>query len=177
MDHPQFQSTHPRGVRPPAATGRTGPAGFNPRTREGCDKDPSGAKDGIGGFNPRTREGCDLQDEDERLALVEGGFNPRTREGCDEIARLPMFYNMGFNPRTREGCDAIRRPPSSSGCRFNPCTREGCDVSTPLDPSHARMVSIHAPARGATAVAEPFLSVVLFQSTHPRGVRHQSCSR
>ena len=34
-----FQSTHPRGVRPPAKTWRhPHPASFNPRTRVGCDK-------------------------------------------------------------------------------------------------------------------------------------------
>ena len=33
---------------------------FNPRTREGCDGDETGAgKYRLGHFNPRTREGCD----------------------------------------------------------------------------------------------------------------------
>ena len=33
----QFQSTHPRGVRPPTCTMLVGDRDFNPRTRVGCD--------------------------------------------------------------------------------------------------------------------------------------------
>ena len=36
------------------------------------------------------------------------------------------------------------------------------------------MVSIHAPTRGATVVIIKPLRAILFQSTHPRGVRQQS---
>ena len=37
-----FQSTHPRGVRPPhATTAASSPSGFNPRTRVGCDASTS----------------------------------------------------------------------------------------------------------------------------------------
>ncbi len=57
-----------------------------------------------------------------------------------------------FNPRTREGCD-IRCgiDPKQLNC-FNPRTREGCDLErTSLIQRIG--VSIHAPARGATAFA------------------------
>jgi hypothetical protein len=33
--------------------------GFNPRTREGCDRTLYFSSEAQGGFNPRTREGCD----------------------------------------------------------------------------------------------------------------------
>ena len=54
-----------------------------------------------------------------------------------------------FNPRTREGCDGFRTCCLQPRPRFNPRTREGCD-------------------------GLPFTDMgrkVLFQSTHPRGVR------
>jgi len=56
----------------------------------------------------------------------------------------------GFNPRTREGCDARCELPLPLGTRFNPRTREGCDSKVP----------------------SPVPCWFAFQSTHPRGVRH-----
>ncbi len=34
------------------------------------------------GFNPRTREGCD-RPLSRKVEAPDAGFNPRTREGCD----------------------------------------------------------------------------------------------
>ena len=53
---------------------------------------------------------------------------------------------------------------------FNPRTREGCDVF-PEDFSYRAYISIHAPARGATQIADFCFCNFQFQSTHPRGVR------
>ena len=55
------------------------------------------------------------------------GFNPRTRTGCDLKAMALKSNFDSFNPRTRTGCDQIRLL---------------CMVLL--------LVSIHAPARGAT---------------------------
>ena len=54
-----FQSTHPRGVRPEAAEGRTWKPCFNPRTHVGCDGVQRGLPAYPEGFNPRTHVGCD----------------------------------------------------------------------------------------------------------------------
>ena len=123
-----FQSTHPRGVR------RTSP-------RLASD---------IGiYFNPRTREGCDLYFGTTISRSLD--FNPRTREGCDDRPYRGTIRRMDFNPRTREGCDPL------AGSRwprlrpdFNPRTREGCDVHKGMQMLGLRVISIHAPARGAT---------------------------
>ena len=61
------------------------------------------------------------------LMAVIGSFNPRTREGCDTSSSALQWQNCSFNPRTREGCD-----------------RDVCGVGGD------NLVSIHAPARGAT---------------------------
>ena len=99
-------------------------------------------------------------------------FNPRTREGCDQGRGGGNLPHKSFNPRTREGCDAkptglytpnlsvsIHAPARGAtwwrSCTgpikrcFNPRTREGCDRPSQRSP----------------------LSVRVFQSTHPRGVR------
>ena len=61
------------------------------------------------------------------------------------------YRNWRFNPRSREGSDAP--------CRYDLCTRRG--------------VSIHAPAKGATAYSWIiFRRQPLFQSTLPRRERH-----
>ncbi|KUK64150.1 MAG: Uncharacterized protein XD84_1684 [Desulfotomaculum sp. 46_80] len=58
---------------------------------------------------------------------------------------------------------------------FNPRTRTGCDYA---DSSCAQVsgVSIHAPARGATAGPGILSPLAMFQSTHPHGVRPTSNS-
>ena len=107
----------------------------------------------------------------------------------------PLFNSLiwSFNPRTRMGCD--QRPVSNDGngefqsthphgvrqsCRrfncagrhasFNPRTRMGCDVELP-GVNLAQIVSIHAPAWGATSRRYGSTAVDWFQSTHPHGVR------
>ena len=61
-----------------------------------------------------------------------------------------MRQREGFNPRTRVGCDTAWGSHLLLQWRFNPRTRVGCDQC-----EHVRQVSCG-----------------VFQSTHPRGVRH-----
>jgi len=170
---------------------------FNPRTREGCDVVPDG-RDGRGemGFNPRTREGCDhlllcfsrfgfkFQSTHPRgvrrcwshwPTVQICCFNPRTREGCDRVFPLFVLHLGSFNPRTREGCDP---PPTfawpcSKRC-FNPRTREGCDKIIDGEIYSTFIVSIHAPARGATYHPDIFGTQGNFVSIHApaRGATH-----
>ena len=77
----RFQSTHPRGVRPPSCARGTPQRDFNPRTHVECDPlELSGSKGSLY-FNPRTHVGCD------KAFLRRGSrpfnFNPRTHVGCD----------------------------------------------------------------------------------------------
>ena len=56
--------------------------------------------------------------------------------------------------------------------RFNPRTRVGCDLDNKLSLVKIKAVSIHAPVWGATQSGRQLvLSLKLFQSTHPCGVR------
>ena len=60
---------------------------------------------------------------------------------------------------------------------FNPRTRVGCDLVKIGLPIILSVISIHAPAWGATGVmfAKILNLFTKFQSTHPRGVRQQKC--
>ena len=144
-----FQSTHPRGVRlrffqhscftlqvsihAPArgATVRetdyvSDPAGFNPRTREGCDGYGILISSEFCRFNPRTREGCDKQKT--KYCSGQNGFNPRTREGCDTTA--PAFTTKAIYVSIHapaRGATFNRYAVAATDCGFNPRTREGCD--------------------------------------------------
>ncbi len=143
---------------------------FNPRPREGGDCVTSGANRCGSCFNPRPREGGDLRPPirlSGRQVSIHAPARGATRNPGKE--RLTAC----FNPRPREGGDswctgAIRAPK-----RFNPRPREGGDgipSSTPI----LTTVSIHAPARGATArFAMPTCRLV-FQSTPPRGGRQRT---
>ena len=80
----------------------------------------------------------------------DGCFNPRPRAGGDHDQTGCAVLLIGFNPRPRAGGD----PRSSAGGRMD------------------RLVSIHAPARGATEIdARTCRRYQEFQSTPPRGGR------
>ena len=70
------------------------------------------------------------------------------------------------------GCDLYRAGRFNGKCTdFNPRTRMGCDFGV-VDRCIFRFISIHAPAWGATHQSSTALILILFQSTHPHGVRH-----
>ena len=105
-----------------------------------------------------------------------------------------------FNPRTRVGCDALRPPfwPPQRG--FQSTHPRGVRRGIPVKHRLPSLVSIHAPAWGATSMLISTAGIMTsfnprtrvgcdtgsarqrqclqrFQSTHPRGVRHTpSCS-
>ena len=83
------------------------------------------------------------------LRSVFADFNPRSREGSDHLTRVQLDDNDDFNPRSREGSDLF--------------SRVGFFILS--------LISIHAPAKGATPTVQYGLTIVLFQSTLPRRER------
>ena len=71
-----------------------------------------------------------------------------------------------FNPRSREGSDLDSSPLPSAVAGFNPRSREGSDDGGRRGTRRAAPVSIHAPARGATAW--PATSTIRSPSFNPR---------
>ena len=119
------------------------PSYFNPRSREGSDTITGGNKNGTYYFNPRSREGSDLLVP--WILFIYGEFQSTLPRG----ERLPDSCRMRwswdyFNPRSREGSDIHR-----------------ADLSYNRD-----IISIHAPARGATPAHQSLLSFLGRISIH-----------
>ena len=108
------------------------------------------------------------------LGLRSGRFNPRTRVGCDALPRCSRESGPSFQSTHPRGVRPRTTAPHFGEHRFNPRTRVGCDAATSVQTVGLTRVSIHAPAWGATRDGQMALSAILFQSTHPRGVRPSS---
>ena len=77
---------------------------FNPRSREGSDKQKGSSVLHVRNFNPRSREGSDHEQYATVLKLCE--FQSTLPRG--ERPTAPAFVVRGvsdFNPRSREGSD------------------------------------------------------------------------
>ena len=79
----------------------------------------------ISSFNPRSRVGSDSAIFS--ISTDMNCFNPRSRVGSDTYSALTLSAQQCFNPRSRVGSDSLH----SNTIKF-------------------RLVSIHAPAWGAT---------------------------
>ena len=99
-------------------------------------------------------------------------FNPRPREGSDVWGGSDGSIRNDFNPRPREGSDRIYLPLCNHKPDFNPRPREGSDHHKGVIVGIC-IISIHAPARGATPRTSQQHCCALFQSTPPRGERRR----
>ena len=166
----QFQSTHPRGVRPGDSPGVVLLRhNFNPRTHVGCDygRDVIRQVAKISIHAPTW--GATIDSDQPPAAHIisihaptwgatHGGGHIAHRLrisihaptwGATSPPRTPQPAYHNFNPRTHVGCDLLRQILSCVFDNFNPRTHVGCDLL---------IVAI-----------SPLWSE--FQSTHPRGVR------
>ena len=94
--------------------------------------------------------------------------------GRDNHADDDAEQAAGFNPRARVGRDNATVDGHGAVRCFNPRARVGRD-NPALAPLLAELVSIRAPAWGATALAPLLEDLKAFQSARPRGAR-RSCS-
>ena len=115
--------------------------------------------------------------EDSHVSRSDPCFNPRTRTGCDlgvGITGDTAKWFQSTHPhgvRLRSTSNKCKRISFQSthphGVRHRPCGRV----------RKVREVSIHAPARGATVMADWKKTSGEFQSTHPHGVRQKSFTK
>ena len=159
----RFQSTLPRRERHRLHLIKRSDMNFNPRSREGSDVAALAICDANTNFNPRSREGSDGK----YLYGIrrQHHFNPRSREGSDDLRQMGQGRPCRFQstlPR-RERLPIGWSHPSWSN--FNPRSREGSDklVFAVTNPSN---ISIHAPAKGATAV--PIGKIIVCIYFNPR---------
>ena len=147
---------------------------FNPRSREGSDMTYNNTTLFNARFNPRSREGSDCAvvpcglcqlvsihapAKGATLAYLQSlslcfRFNPRSREGSDfSSAFLIFLVILCFNPRSREGSDEFHRDLFSALLVSIHAPAKGATVSL-LITAYNKCVSIHAPAKGATSTRQ-----------------------
>ena len=115
-------------------------------------------------FNPRTREGCDKRCT---IALpIYFYFNPRTREGCDCTVTIIYYQFRKFQSTHPRRVRLFCRELSAATGNFNPRTREGCDGCTSVGCNRSFLISIHAPAKGATQ--QKFIDEYIISDFNPR---------
>ena len=106
-------------------------------------------------------------------SLYSFNFNPRSREGSDIPSMSGQTVSPDFNPRSREGSDYQTYRTTRTGFDFKPRSREGSDVRPCMFAGLHHIISIHAPAKGATSAAAIFGRLFRFQSTLPRRERQR----
>ena len=144
---------------------------FNPRSREGSDRNPRIISTISKDFNPRSREGSDYfvpsffpvnflfqstlprRERPATFALLSTHVQFQStlpRRERPKEGRFPLPSD-NFNPRSREGSDLSVVHCSFVNLYFNPRSREGSDVFL-VSKTHYLYISIHAPAKGATGI-------------------------
>ena len=131
-------------------------------------------------FNPRSREGSDNRLE--AVWMKTEIFQSTLPRGERHLRReIQRQFIHNFNPRSREGSDKAQHIQETVQDNFNPRSREGSDLGNlvhvlaiTIFSTHflqVFIISIRAPARGATVNVSIPLSPHLFQSALPRGER------
>ena len=143
----QFQSTLPRGERPPFNRFLRKEYGFQSTLPRGERQDRKRYKPGQAAISihaPARGATCCMDEfknkfefqstlpRGERRRVSAGKsarnyFNPRSREGSDRIPRRKDKRRLHFNPRSREGSDGRKVRRSEILRYFNPRSREGSD--------------------------------------------------
>ena len=94
---------------------------------------------------------------DFRPLYLQQDFKPRARVGRDEQAVRPVDRRRHFNPRARVGRDNTFMTFLLLAPYFNPRARVGRDLML-LQDLFLLLISIHAPAWGATSTCAQFFT-------------------
>ena len=97
-------------------------------------------------------------------------------KGATMCWRRHPQMQIHFNPRSRKGSDKYGFINHIGICHFNPRSRKGSDKDGHYAASEKTMISIHAPAKGATLKVTAYLRNTAFQSTLPQRERPQRLS-
>ena len=145
----KFQSTLPRGERPwfwfcsPLPRWH-----FNPRSREGSDESSAYVSAQSLHFNPRSREGSDQFACE--MTVCMGNFNPRSREGSDVAPPATDCNTDPFQSTLPRGERHIELQCNTALWKFQSTLPRGERLRVFHHDEHQIVISIHAPARGAT---------------------------
>ena len=144
---PTFQSTLPRRERPVKKVSLPLMLHFNPRSREGSDprRTPGGPSPQISIHAPA--KGATLRG---RIREKFGSISIHAPAKGATRAYNSSLPDGDFNPRSREGSDFNRFFHFHFSFYFNPRSREGSDPKVGETVLSLYLISIHAPAKGAT---------------------------
>ena len=167
----EFQSALPRGERPLYLRYHPERMHFNPRSREGSD---------VANVNFCMNFKISIHAPARGATSIPcmgkcvcPDFNPRSREGSDAASVIDGHDGESdFNPRSREGSDSWRDSGMTAIKKFQSTLPRGERLYNCCRIRPIIIISIHAPARGATMYAVVFIIRGVFQSTLPRGERH-----
>ena len=143
---------------------------FNPRSREGSD-DGNEKKIAVDDLFQSTLPRGERRSVRLRREHPYCHFNPRSREGSDNIFNLTFIGTCNFNPRSREGSDEVFLSHWLFINSFQSTLPRGERLDVDCFLHKINVISIHAPARGATSTNFMSYDKSLFQSTLPRGER------
>ena len=121
---------------------------FNPRTREGCDTSRNTSRGGGIVFQPTHPRGV-RRDKYPITHCVDISTHAPAR-GATSLPILSWDDICYFNPRTREGCDSPERAMMHLAYLFQPTHPRGVRQVRRTKVRKLRVISTHAPARGAT---------------------------
>ena len=151
ISYREFQSTHPSGVRP------------YPHRRPGRSRQIS-----IHAPHPSGVRRLSLA-----VTVSPTSFQSTHPSGVRLRCSQRFYFNKSISIHAPQwGATGSATARTRSPKHFNPRTPVGCDR---FDPHRFRRqpISIHAPQWGATYTGPcAFISLIVFQSTHPSGVRH-----
>ena len=144
---------------------------FNPRSRTGSDGTYKGYKQMVKISIHAPAQGATLQILFHNSFLMISIHAPA--QGATVRWRSFVTGSSDFNPRSRTGSDPELQRGETNINDFNPRSRTGSDLH------HYRLyplliISIHAPAQGATMFGYYDNNSSLFQSTLPHRERHKS---
>ena len=165
-----FQSTLPRGERHSICVFESVRKNFNPRSHEGSDSCVRILLHLIDRFQSTLPRGERRYCHDNKPIFNDISIHAPTR-GATLIDLFIRIFLDNFNPRSHEGSDDYTPNSRTISSDFNPRSHEGSDPAC-FYPETGKIISIHAPTRGATD-PEYHRNLVQkkFQSTLPRGER------
>ena len=99
-------------------------------------------------------------------------FQSTLPQGERRQSRCNPFKQRYFNPRSHTGSDSGFSRGANCDIDFNPRSHKGSDYGSGIN-TQLRVISSHAPTRGATLNMCLRVTGLLFQSTLPQGERHK----
>ena len=91
--------------------------------------------------------------------------------GATHVKKMIAYQSKGFNPRPRTGGDLSTTPINQGSIKFQSTPPHGGRQKSRAIKKPFQVVSIHAPARGATVLIVSNPALQRFQSTPPHGGR------